>query len=98
MKKILGLLLTVVSIFTLASCNEIKETINEVKKIAITETVNVLTDELGIDDFYIPECETLNLGINYDSSLDKSEVKLEIINTEYEVSEYKDQLVDYIYL
>ena len=96
MKKLFAIILCVISGFALVSCNDIKETINELKKIAISETVNVLTDELGIDDFYIPECETLNLGINYDSTSDKSEVSLEIINTECEVAEYKDQLVDYI--
>ena len=62
MKKLFAIILCVISGFALVSCNDIKETINELKKIAISETVNVLTDELGIDDFYIPECETLNLG------------------------------------
>lgn len=96
MKKLLLSLFSFVLLFTLASCDDIRETVNEIKKIAITETIDVLTEELGVENFEIPECESLGLDIKYDEESDKSEIVLKIEKPEVELSEYKDDLITYI--
>ena len=96
MKNLLLSLFSFVLLFTLASCDDLWETVNEIKKIAITETIDVLTEELGVENFEIPECESLGLEIKYDEENDKSEIVLKIEKPEVELSEYKDDLITYI--
>lgn len=96
MKKLLLLIFSLFMTFTLVSCDEIKETVNEVKKALIIETVDSLTEELGIENFEVPECEALNLDLKFDVETDKSDVVLTIEKPVIELSEYKDDLVNYI--
>lgn len=94
--KIFVCLLSAVFMFSLASCQQISDTINEVKKIAIEESLNILTNELQIENFELPECKTLHLALDYEEENDVSCLELSIVEPECELSEFKDDVVKYI--
>lgn len=96
MKKILVFLFTLISAFLLTGCQDIKEIVNEVENMVIEESVNKLAEEVGIENFELPEHKDLSIEFDYNKESDVSKLELEITEPECELSEYKDQLVGYV--
>lgn len=95
-KKILLLVFSISLLFGLASCKDISDIIKEIKKMAITESMGMLADELGVEDFVLPECSELDIAINYSKEEDKSSLKLDIVEPTCTLEEYKEDVVLYI--
>ena len=96
MKKILVFLITMISAILLTGCQDIKDIVNEVKNLVIEESVNKLAEEVGIENFELPEHKDLSIEFDYNEESDVSKLGLEITEPTCELSEYKDQLVGYV--
>lgn len=96
MKKVFLFLFVALSACVLTSCQDIKDLYNEIENMVIQESLNQLADEVGIENFELPECEDLAIEFEYNEEEDISKLELEITEPVCELSEYKDQLVGYV--
>lgn len=96
MKKIITVITLALFAIFLTSCEDLKEIVNEVENIIIEESLNKLTEEVGIEDFVLPEYEDLSIKFEYEEENDYSKLELEIEQPKCELEEYKNQLVSYV--
>ena len=99
MKKITKLLACTLMLFgliSLASCEDISDTIKEIKKVAVTEAMQGVASELGVDNFELPECDDVQVNIIYNEENDFSELSLNFVEATCSIDEYKDELVNYV--
>lgn len=99
MKKITKLLACVLMLFglvSLASCEDISETIKELKKLAINEAMQGVAGELGVEEFKLPESDDINIHASYEEETDLSVLSLNFVEPTCSIDEYKDELVNYV--
>lgn len=96
MKKLLTCVAILMFSLGLTSCDDIREIVNDVENMIIEESLNALANEIGVEDFVLPEYEDIDIEFEYDQEQDVSKLELEIEQPNIELDEYKDQLVSYV--